>query len=169
MNVHQEVPHSENQVTFKFTTTLDEAPENEAFGLRQFMVFVGACPKNCGQCSGPNPADCQRCIAPYQLKDGKCVEDGTWVRVASQFNTNDFTSTDPWIITGAAGTGAAISECGTARLVGGFNKFGKGAAAKRTFSNLQSHSRVKIIVEVWKIDSWDGEILFINVDGKRAW
>lgn len=35
--------------------------------------------------------------------------------------------------------------------------------------NIPEHSRVRLLVQLWKIDSWDNEWLYINVDGVRLW
>jgi hypothetical protein len=47
--------------------------------------------------------------------------------------------------------------------------FAKDAAVKRTFSNLPAHKRIRVLAEVWKIDAWDGETIFINLDGRKVW
>lgn len=28
---------------------------------------------------------------------------------------------------------------------------------------------MRVLVEVWKIDAWDGETIFINLDGNKVW
>lgn len=49
-------------------------------------------------------------------------------------------------------------------MLGGYNNFGKGAVAERTFTNLPAHSIARIYLNFWKIDSWDGEYVRIYVD-----
>jgi hypothetical protein len=46
--------------------------------------------------------------------------------------------------------------------VGGYNKFGEGAMATKKMK-LPDHKRIRIKVQLWKIDSWDGEELYIRV------
>jgi len=53
-------------------------------------------------------------------------------------------------------------------LVGGFNIFGAKALARKSWT-VPKHKRMRIMVQMWKIDSWDGEFLFIDVDGSRIW
>jgi len=82
------------------------------------------------------------------------------------FVDKTFTGVDGWTLTGAAG-GRTNSDCGGVSLVGGFNVFGAGASAKKTFVIPAAHKRLRLTVQLWKIDSWDGEWLFIDVDGVK--
>ena len=40
------------------TTNLNEAANNESWGIRDFYLFYAACSSNCGKCTGPLPKDC---------------------------------------------------------------------------------------------------------------
>lgn len=53
-------------------------------------------------------------------------------------------------------------------MAGGYNVFGTKAIAKKTF-NLSGHKSLRLKVQLWKIDSWDYEELFIQVDGQIVW
>lgn len=44
------------------TTTLDETPDNESWGVRDFYIYYGACPAGCSGCTGPSKADCTGCL-----------------------------------------------------------------------------------------------------------
>ena len=46
-------------------------------------------------------------------------------------------------------------------MLGGFNVFGTGAYVERTFTNLPSHTKIRIQATFYKIDSWDGEEYYI--------
>lgn len=48
-------------------------------------------------------------------------------------------------------------------MIGGYNVFGKGASAEKTF-NVPPHKRLRIEATVYKIDSWDNEWFFLKVD-----
>lgn len=56
---------------------------------------------------------------------------------------HEFTSLYGWILEGHKNTGDPFTKCGAVRLVGGYNKFGRGAVAKRTFT-IPSHSKIRI-------------------------
>lgn len=51
-------------------------------------------------------------------------------------------------------------------MLGGYNKFGRGAAVERFVNKLPVHSNIKVKLQLWKIDSWDDEFLFVTVDGQ---
>ena len=50
-------------------------------------------------------------------------------------------------------------------MLGGFNVFGKGAYAKKNFSDLPKHNKAVISFRFFKIDSWDGEAFIVKVNG----
>lgn len=56
--VEVDVVHTGDQATVLLTSTLDEAPINESWGVRDFFLFYAACSTNCGKCTGPLPKDC---------------------------------------------------------------------------------------------------------------
>ena len=51
------------------------------------------------------------------------------------------------------------------RVLGGFNLFGQGAIAEKTFTLSGNQTSVDINLDFWKGDSWDGESFFVYVDG----
>lgn len=54
-----DVDHTGDQAKIEFTTTLDEAPNNESFGLRDLYIFYASCANNCAECTGPKESDCK--------------------------------------------------------------------------------------------------------------
>jgi hypothetical protein len=56
--------------------------------------------------------------------------------------------------------GKLTTECGGVSLAGGFDVFGVKALATKTFT-LSGHSSLRLKTQIWKIDSWDYEELFI--------
>ena len=53
-------------------------------------------------------------------------------------------------------------------MFGGFERFGAGASVTRTLK-LKPHYRLKIKMLFAKIDSWDGEVGLLRVDGTELW
>lgn len=51
-------------------------------------------------------------------------------------------------------------------MLGGYNKFGRGAAVERFVNKLPVHSNIKVKLQLWKIDSWDDEFIYVTVDGQ---
>jgi hypothetical protein len=170
VNVNHEIMHNFDAVNFKFTTTLDEDVANESWGIRQFFLYVAACSNHCEECLGPNGKDCLACESPFVLQDGDCKDPGTWESFYEDFTSNDFTDAKDWVIESTfKGTTDVITDCGGTKLVGGYGVFGDKAKVSREFTDLPTHKRVRVRVEVWKIDAWDGEELFLNIDGERVW
>jgi hypothetical protein len=60
--------------------------------------------------------------------------------------------------------GDAINKCGDVAIVGGYNAFGRRATATKQI-RVPPHFKLKLQVQLWKIDSWDNEKMQIYVDG----
>ncbi|CAK58875.1 unnamed protein product (macronuclear) [Paramecium tetraurelia] len=80
------------------------------------------------------------------------------------FTSNSFTTSEEWVLKGQTNV---YSDCGTVRLLGGYDGFGKGASATM-FIQLPPHHTIQITLEFWKIDTWDSEIFFIYLDQVSA-
>ncbi|CAD8164368.1 unnamed protein product [Paramecium octaurelia] len=60
-----EVNHQANSVKIQVTTNLNEAFDEESFGVRDFYLYYQECPSFCNQCTGPNGSDCLICKNGY--------------------------------------------------------------------------------------------------------
>lgn len=80
---------------------------------------------------------------------------------------DSFTGIDGWTLVNNKG-GQKISSCSGLSMVGGYNIFGRAAAAKKTFK-IPDHTRLRMIFTVFKIDSWDLEWFYAKVDGINVW
>jgi CubicO group peptidase (beta-lactamase class C family) len=54
-------------------------------------------------------------------------------------------------------------------VFGGYGNFGKGATITRIVPTPNLHNTIRVKMQLWKIDSWDGEALTVYVDGKVVW
>lgn len=70
VRVEVEVAHTKSDVLIEFTSTLNEAPENESWGIRDFFLYSAQCAKDCAECTGPKPADCSKCANNWALQNG---------------------------------------------------------------------------------------------------
>jgi len=61
VGVDAEVAHNKGVVNLAISSDLDETPDNESFGVRDFFLYFAKCAKSCAQCSGPLDADCTKC------------------------------------------------------------------------------------------------------------
>jgi hypothetical protein len=78
---------------------------------------------------------------------------------ATLITSEDFTS-------GATGwSNNSTSFINGDRVLGGFNLFGAGAFAQKTFSLSGNQTSVNINLDFWKGDSWDNESFFVHIDG----
>ena len=63
-----------------------------------------------------------------------------------------------------------ITSCGTfGRILGGYNVFGSGATVQSIFAGLTPHSTAKITFDFLRLDSWDGEYAYLQVNGTSVW
>lgn len=58
VGVDAEVAHTKGNVNIVISSDLDEAPDNESFGVRDFFLYIARCAKACDICLGPNESDC---------------------------------------------------------------------------------------------------------------
>ena len=87
--------------------------------------------------------------------------------VESTFWDDKFTGLEDWVLAKNMG-GTLIYDCNGKTLVGGYKSLGAGATATKKFS-LPLHKRLRLIVTMYKIDSWDNEWLIIKFDGVEVW
>ncbi len=85
---------------------------------------------------------------------------GGWTRIMN----DDFSS-------GSAGwNSGTLSSCGGyGEILGGYNHFGSGASTQKTISTNVSHSEIKVNFDFVKIDTWDNETAYLEVDGSNQW
>ena len=56
-------------------------------------------------------------------------------------------------------------NCGSQTIIGGYGCFGAGAETYKTYTISLAHTSVTIQFDIYFIDSWDGEVLSLLVDG----
>ncbi|CAK58841.1 unnamed protein product (macronuclear) [Paramecium tetraurelia] len=92
--IELDLNHTSTQFEISFTTNLNESPDGESFGIRDFVLLYSQCPqgnyntgvaetgcqlcyKSCYQCNGPNIDDCIDCGDPNiyykQLVSKQCT------------------------------------------------------------------------------------------------
>lgn len=101
------------------------------------------------------------------MQNGVCVPLPNFILLESSFWDDKFATIDDWVLAKNM-AGNFIYECNGKTLVGGFKSLGAGATATKKFS-IPSHKKLRLIVTMYKIDSWDNEWLIIKFDGLEIW
>jgi len=57
-----------------------------------------------------------------------------------------------------------MSTCGAVDIIGGYMSAGKGAVLEKVFKQMPDHFKVKVVVTVFFVDSWDSEWFVINAN-----
>lgn len=98
--------------------------------------------------------------APIEVLCDMVEKGGGWTRLASE----DFSQP----VTGFSNN--TITECGAfGRILGGYKTFGKTAVTAVFDLKGVPHTELRLRFEYVVIDSWDGEIAYAELDGKRFW
>jgi hypothetical protein len=132
--------HSDSTLTVELEDFLDENPDNESWGFRDFRVFLHTC--------GDESAGCKE--------------------VTRELFAPALTSDDikGWTLVGKPEEYKDVSICHDQTLVGGYDKLSTGKLTK-TFTNLPPHSTLIFNFKLFQIDSWD-EPMNIVIDGQEA-
>jgi hypothetical protein len=54
-------------------------------------------------------------------------------------------------------------------MLGGYNVFGAGSSVSNTVATRYAHTQVKVTLDYWFIDSWDGEYGTLDLAGTGVW
>jgi len=134
------VEHTANYATIELSSSLDQDATNESWAIRDFSIW----------------------------RDGglekPLFDSSDWVHISDEFEADelDESMVTSWTLEGNNGV---ISSCGSTKLIGGYGNFGGGAKMTKTFTEIEKHTKLRIQLQVWKIDSWDNEEFFCIIDG----
>jgi len=96
------VAHTRDIAEVRITSNLNEAADNESWGIRDFFLFTAGCSAtNCTTCTGPGDNDCTKCAENYALSNGKCNLLANFILLNKAFEAKTFTGIDGWTITGS--------------------------------------------------------------------
>jgi hypothetical protein len=104
-------------------------------------------------CTGPEKADCRKCADGFKNVNGVCEDATKWFLLAKDFSTKTFTDANGWSAENVLAK-SLVTSCGEIKLFGGYEVFGEGAIARKVF-NMPKHTKVRIQVQLWKIDAWE--------------
>ena len=152
-----ELPCAEDTIVITFTSNLDQASTNEAYGVRNLRIFgYNRCSSGCECC--PNP--------PYQNYCTKCFEPVTEIcekSVLSSIVRDLDENFDGW--TDLSGTPVTTSYCGGELLLGGVD-YPSNKVIQKTFALPGNYTNMKLTIELWTIDTWRDEYFYISVNDR---
>lgn len=141
--------HRNPTITIVILTNLNEAASNESWAIRDFTLYLEKCPKGCDTCKSDDVSECE-----------------SWLLFKWSWTSLREISAEGWEVDGAKTEGTY--ECAGITMLGGSNKFGKLAKVYRTYK-MPGHFRIKIKFTFIKMDTWDNEIAYLEVDGVKLW
>lgn len=81
-----------------------------------------------------------------------------------------FMKGENWVSTNwSFNCGFKTFNCNGEKMVGGYGNFGSGCTATLKLNNLKAHKKLRVMFKWFRIDSWDNEKLYVNIDGKNAY
>ncbi|EGR30872.1 hypothetical protein IMG5_122030 [Ichthyophthirius multifiliis] len=85
--------------------------------------------------------------------------------VTSEFTSKVFNTDEVvgWVVSGNKG-GKLVGQCSGESTFGGYDVFGQGAVANKSFNSQVSHYELVIRFELFAIDSWDDELFILKLD-----
>ncbi|CAD8071148.1 unnamed protein product [Paramecium sonneborni] len=151
LNLDLNVRHTGTTAIVLFTSDLNEAPDNESWAIRDFVISIEKCPDGCSACQ-------------FDDKTENC---SFWQSFSSSWGAlqSNLLGADGWEVTGGQ---TSSSDCGGVALYGGYQKMG-GRFIVSKILKINPHYKLKIKVLWAKIDSWDNEAAQIKVDGNMVW
>jgi hypothetical protein len=105
--------HNAPTLLVVLTSTLNEAADNESWGISDFQVYIEACPSGCLVCSGDDPALCSK-----------------WSAIESDWVDNVSLQIGGWKVTGAASQQLS-NQCSGINMIGGPGVLGNNAVVSK--------------------------------------
>ncbi|CAD8120114.1 unnamed protein product [Paramecium sonneborni] len=166
-NIDITVDHTGKYMLLQFKSTLDQAADDESFGLTDLYIYYLPCADQCDECSGPQIQDCIKCSNNQFYDSGQCYNIQNFVELESDFMSILFNNLNDWKVYGSQKENF-ITDCAGFSLVGGFEVMGNGGYITKKFQ-IPPHTRLRLQVLLYKIDSWDDEKFIIEVDDAQIW
>ncbi|CAD8106299.1 unnamed protein product [Paramecium sonneborni] len=162
------VNHTGDQVQIDFLSTLDQGGDDESFGLRDLQLFYNPCSNSCDLCRGPEQKDCIKCSNNQLLQSFYgCQTQVAFHLLQANFYQDRFTNSEGWILKETK-SNTMITICQQKTILGGNSVLGAEGIAEKRFI-IPLHQKLRVQMTLYKIDSWDGEILIVEVDDQIIW
>ncbi|CAD8148386.1 unnamed protein product [Paramecium octaurelia] len=135
--------HYSESLMLMLTTNLDEQPNSESWGFRDFTLSIVKCPSGCLFCSDNEYNNCNFWFIISSLWHESIEFDG-WMK-------NDNVQPETY-------------KCVSFDLVGGYLNLAPNDKLEKIIQNLSFHYQIQINVQLWKIDTWNNENFELLVD-----
>eukprot|EP00045_Choanoeca_perplexa_P017860 m.268897 g.268897 ORF g.268897 m.268897 type:complete len:2269 (+) comp17659_c0_seq1:97-6903(+) len=182
------VVHTASSAQILINTNTDGNAADESFAVSKFKVTATNVGYTCAGAdftpgSGPTPAPVTKTPFPAPTAscadypeypcstDDTCTLSYSWTELPN--GKGDFTdgTAQSWTAEGNPScNGLSVTTCGDfGQVLGGNSQLVRGSSLSRQWTNLGSHNKVWIRLNLLTIDSWDREYLYIDVDGEEAY
>lgn len=165
IDVEFDAKHTAEVANLEVSTTLESESK---WGIKDMFIYYSPCSAHCKECTGPSAGECSACQSEYSLQDGTCQKMHQFRQFAAEFTTDDFTDLAGWQLANHESNNL-LSTCGDKKLVGGYSILGAGSSGRKTYTDLPDHTRLKLTIQLWKIDQWDNQDLILTADNQELY
>ncbi|CAD8059213.1 unnamed protein product [Paramecium primaurelia] len=134
------INHNSESLVFIMTTNLDQYPDDESWGIRDFSIQILRCPQGCLYCQDNDYNNCYYWIGLSSLWHESIEVDG-WIK-----NNNNMQPT--------------IDKCVSFDII----KLAPNDKLEKIIENLNAHYKMQVQLQIWKIDSWNNEMFILEID-----
>ncbi|CAK92089.1 unnamed protein product (macronuclear) [Paramecium tetraurelia] len=144
-------PHNFQSLFILMTSNLDQQPNDESWGIRNFKLYIYPC-----------PSGCQICVSTDLRED--CI---IWNNIEKSLLSVDFNSFnfDGWTIDQGY---KFTSYCLSIPMIGGYLLTGENSYMFKTI-NLSAHSQIIIQFRFIFLDSWNAKHAYLYIDNNVIW
>ncbi|CAD8207539.1 unnamed protein product [Paramecium pentaurelia] len=137
--------HTSKNIFIIITSNLNQNPQNESWGINDFIIEILLCPKGC--------AYCQDDIMPCDF----------WIHVKSFWQTpSEF---EGWKIDDNKTLSSSV--CAGLNIAGGYSNLRLNQTVQNTIFNLSSHFNIQLEFKLWLFGNWDDDQFILKLDDQE--
>lgn len=187
--------HYSSQLNIKFNPTITGYWYNQAYGVYNIDVYIDTCHDSCTTCYGPSALHCLSCPVGANLIDTQCLctnsrytfqqtcvskcpsgylpdesfktcnQEQRLFNVLSLMNYLNYAESDTLNFTTSKVLKQRITHCSLLQIFGGYKIF-QNISISTSKQNLPYHNKLRVSIEIYKIDSWSSRSIYLKVDNQ---